>query len=104
MFLKSLAVAAGSTALVLMAGGSAMAADICTAESTGFGGSTVAVNGSQSGVLTVNTALVDGRCAAPWYGSAVLGGSTPIGSQNVVCDDLKAPVTEVQDHSKNGIL
>ena len=81
-----------------------MAGEICTDGSSGFGGPTVAVTGDQSALLTVDATVVDARCAAPWYGSAVLGGSTPIGSQNVVCDDVKHPVYEVQTHSKNGIL
>ncbi len=104
MFVKSLAVAAGSAVMVLAAGGSAMASDVCAGESSGFGGSTVAVTGSQSAAITIDAPLVDARCATPWYGSAVLGGSTPIGQQNVVCDDVKAPVWEDQSHSKNGVL
>ena len=104
MFVKSLAVAAGSTVMVLAAGGSAMASDVCVGESTGFGGSTVAVTGSQSAAITVDASLVDARCATPWYGSAVVGGSTPIGSQNIVCDDVKNPIWEIQHDSKNGVL
>jgi hypothetical protein len=87
-----------------MAGAGTASAGITTGPSSGFGGSTVAVTGDQSGLLTVDAPLVDLRCATPWYGSAVIGGSTPIGQQNVTCDDVKAPVQETQDHSKNGVL
>jgi hypothetical protein len=104
MFVKSLAVAAGSAALALVASGTAMAGEVCTGESDGFGGSTVAVTGSQSGAVTIDSDVVDGRCAAPWYGSAVIGGSTPIGSQNLVCDDIKAPIYVGEHNSKNGVL
>jgi hypothetical protein len=103
MLKKSLAVSFAGLGLTMVAAGTA-SATITTAPSSGFGGSTVAVTGDQSGILTVNSPLVDLRCATPWYGSAVLGGSTPIGQQNVTCDDVKTPVTEVQSWSKNGVL
>ncbi len=103
MLKKSLAVSFAGLGLSMVAAGSA-SASISAGPSSGFGGSIVAVTGDQSGLLTVDAPLVDARCAAPWYGSAVLGGSTPIGQQNVTCNDVKAPVTETQSNSKNGVL
>ena len=104
MILKSLAVAAGSVAAVLAAGGSAFADDVVVPGSNGFGGSTVVVGDVQSGVVVVDAPVADARCIAPWYGSSVIGGSTPIGQMNVVCDDINNPVTQWQNNSRDAVL
>jgi hypothetical protein len=102
MFKKSMAVAIAGVGLTLAAAGSA-SADVCLPGSSSFGGSTVGVDGNQTSPLTVNAPLVDGRCIAPWYGSGVVGGSTPIGAQDVVCNDVKVPV-EQQSVGGNTVL
>jgi hypothetical protein len=102
MLKKSLAVALAGVGLTLVAAGAA-SADVTTSPADGFGGSTTAVTGDQSGLLTLNSQIADLRCATPWYGSAVVGGSTPIGTQNVVCNDVKAPITQL-DGGKNSVL
>ena len=96
MINRMLAVSAAGLGLSLGVAGTASASEV-TGAGGGFGGFTTVVDGVQSGVLAVDAPIVDLRCATPWYGSAVLGGSTPIGSQNVVCDDVKAVVTMLGD-------
>jgi hypothetical protein len=94
---KSLAIAAGSLGLLASTAGTA------SADSSGLGGAVTTISGDQSGLINVNAPLVDLRCATPWFGSAVLGVSLPIGSQNVVCDDVKAPI--MQTHTgKNSLF
>ena len=98
MFKKSLAIAAGSLGLLAGTAGTA-----CADVSSGLGGSVTTITGDQSGLVNVNAPLVDLRCATPWFGSAVLGVSLPIGSQNIVCDDIKAPIE--QNHiGKNSLI
>jgi hypothetical protein len=102
MIKRILATSLAGVSISMVAAGTA-SADVITSPATGFGGSVTAIGGEQSGILSVNAPIVDLRCATPWYGSAVLGGSTPIGSQNVVCDDVKAAVS-LLSQGKNGIL
>jgi hypothetical protein len=96
VFKKSLAVAAGSLGLL------ASSAGMACADTGGIGGEVTTITGDQSGLINVNAPLVDLRCATPWFGSAVLGVSLPIGSENVVCDDVKAPIA--QAHVGNNSL
>jgi hypothetical protein len=69
----------------------------------GLFGSDGAYAPDQNGLININAPLVDARCLAPWFGSAVLGGSLPIGEQAIVCDDVKAPITETHN-GDNGLL
>jgi len=71
------------------------------ADTGAFGGSSV-VAPDQSGLVIIDAPLIDLRCAAPWFGSAVLGGSLPIGMQSVVCDEVKSPVS--LSHTGNDAL
>ncbi len=97
VFKKSLAVAAGSLGLLAGTAGTAFA------DGGGLGGTVTTITGDQGGLVNINAPLVDLRCATPWFGSAVLGVSLPIGSQNIVCDDVKAPIQ--QSHTgKNSLL
>jgi hypothetical protein len=102
MFKKTLAASFAGLSLSMVAAGTA-SASVTAGPSSGFGGSGTIVDGEQKGVLTVNSPLVDLRCATPWYGSAVAGASTPIGSGDVVCDDVKSVVTMLSE-GKNGVL
>ena len=94
---KSLAIAAGSLGLLAGTAGTACA------DTSGLGGGVTVITGDQSGLVNVNAPLVDLRCAAPWFGSAVLGVSLPIGSQNVVCNDVKGQITQWHD-GKNSLI
>lgn len=71
----------------------AVSATTASADTGAFGGNNV-VTRDQHGLVIIDAPLLDLRCAAPWFGSAVLGGSLPIGMQAVVCDVVKAPITE----------
>jgi hypothetical protein len=99
---KILAVPAASLAVVLGAG-TVASADAPSVGSDGFGGSVTAIGGDQSGLVNINAPLLDLRCALPWFGSAVLGVSLPIGMQAVVCDDVDAPITQ-NSLGHNGLL
>jgi hypothetical protein len=99
---KVLAVPAASIAMVLGAGAAA-SADAPSVGSAGFGGNVTAIAGDQSGLVNINAPLIDLRCALPWFGSAVLGVSLPIGMQAVVCDDVNAPINQTELGS-NGLL
>lgn len=69
-----------------------------------FGQGPIILPQGQRGVLNANAPIVDGRCAAVWYGSAVLGGSTPVGTQNIVCDDVRAPIKQIRHGESGGLL
>ena len=91
MLKKSLAVSFVGLGLAMVGGGSASAA-VSAGPSNGVDGSAVAVAGDQGGVLTVAAPVAGARCAAPLYGGAFVGGSTPMGQQSVACDDADSPV------------
>ena len=102
MLKKTLAASFAGLGLSMVAASTASAV-VSAGPTSGFGGYDTIVDGQQSGMLTVDAPLVDLRCATPWYGSAVAGGSTPNGSENVVCDDVKSVVTMLSK-GKNGVL
>jgi hypothetical protein len=80
----------------------AVSATSASADTGAFGGSSV-VAPDQSGLVIIDAPLLDLRCAAPWFGSAVLGASLPIGMQSVVCDEVKAPISQTHTGG-NGLL
>ena len=80
----------------LVAAAGAVSAGAASADS-GLFGSDGASAPDQNGLVNINAPLVDLRCAAPWFGSAVLGGSLPIGEQALVCDEVKAPITQTHN-------
>ena len=96
MFKKSLAVAAGSLGVLAASAGAA------GADTGGLGGGVTQISGNQTGLVNINAPLVDLRCATPWFGSAVLGVSLPIGEEAVVCNDVKAPIS--QSHTGSNAL
>jgi hypothetical protein len=83
---KILCVAGMSAAVCVMSATSASA-------DTGAFGSNVVAN-DQTGLVIIDAPLVDLRCATPWFGSAVLGATLPIGMQSIVCDEVNAPVSQ----------
>jgi hypothetical protein len=85
--LKKILCVAGMGAAVCSVSATSASAD------TGTFGSTVVAN-DQSGLVIIDAPLVDLRCAAPWFGSAVLGAALPIGMQSIVCDEINAPVSQ----------
>jgi hypothetical protein len=85
--LKKIVCVAGMGAAVC-----ATSATSASADTGAFGSSVVAPN--QAGLVIVDAPLVDLRCVAPWFGSAVLGASLPIGMQSIVCDEVNAPVSQ----------
>lgn len=58
----------------------------------------------QDGIVNLDSPVADARCAAPWYGSAVAGGSTPLRQQNVVCNAVNAEIQQIQNHPEGGLL
>ena len=106
MLKKTIAVSVAGlgAAVTSVATAGAACATITVSPSTGFGGSTVVIAGHQSTVVGFDAPVLDARCALPWYGSSVIGGSTPIGQMNVTCDDIKAEVQQLQDHSTDAVI
>jgi hypothetical protein len=101
------AAAAAAVGVVLATAGVA-AADDCASSSTAAAGAfnnpPLYFQDGQDGLLNLDSPVADARCAAPWYGSAVAGGSTPLHMQNVVCNSVNAPVEQIQDHPEGGLL
>ncbi|HXR72925.1 hypothetical protein [Actinocrinis sp.] len=102
---KFIAVAGAAVGLMLATAGAAAASQSAPADDSGaFNNPPLSFLGDQTGVLNADAPLVDLRCATPWYGSAVLGGSTPLHTQNVVCNDVDAPIELSQNGPQGGLL
>jgi len=92
MLKKCLTVAFAGLSLSLAAAGSASADT--TGPDLGTATFTTTSGGGGTGLVTFTAPMINGRCALPWFGSVAQGVSTPIGSTNVVCDDLTSPITQ----------
>lgn len=107
---KYFAAAGAAVGLVLATAGMAAACCPLTTgspshhEGGSFNNPPIWIGGEQRGLINANAPLVDLRCATPWYGSAVLGGTTPLHTQNIVCDYVGAPVEQIQDGPQGGLL
>lgn len=103
---KFIAVTGAAVALMFATAGAAAASQSAPADddSGAFNNSPLSFLGDQNGVLSVDAPLADLRCATPWYGSAVAGGSTPLHTQNVVCNDVDAPIELSQNGPQGGLL
>ena len=99
MFKKCATVAAAALALVVAGGTAASAQEGYHQHHHRM----VMGDGDQDGLLNLDAPAVVAACAAPWFGSAVLGGSLPIGSENIVCDDIHGTVTQ-DESGHNGLL
>lgn len=103
---KFFAVAGAAVSLMLATAGAAAASESGPAgdDSGAFNNSPLSFHGDQDGVLSLDAPVADLRCATPWYGSAVLGGTTPLHTQNVVCNDVDAPIELSQNGPQGGLL
>lgn len=102
---KFIAVTGAAVGLMLATAGVAAASQSPADDDSGaFNNSPLSFLGDQNGVLSVDAPLADLRCATPWYGSAVAGGSTPLHTQNVVCNDVDAPIELSQNGPQGGLL
>jgi hypothetical protein len=104
---RFIAVAAAAVGVMFATAGVA-AADDCPSSSPAVAGGAfnnppLYFDDGQNGLVNLDSPVADARCAAPWYGSAVAGGSTPLHMQNVVCDAVNASIVQTQDHPE-GLL